>query len=209
VLRHALNEGPCDPGNKAFFMGGEGIHAGQGVCLRAARSRDPHLIHIGHCLHELDFARSTAREADEVELALWYHDAVYNPYSSNNEERGADWACEFLNRHSASADRVARIRSHILATRHAVVPTSPDSQLVVDIDLSILAAGEATYAAFEENVRKEYRWVPALMFRHKRAEMLRSFLDRPLIYNTESFRDRYEAQARRNLAAAIAALDGS
>lgn len=147
-----------------------------------------------------------AHEAAEVEIALWFHDAVYDPYSANNEERSADWACTLLNRHNVSATRVERVRTHILATRHAVPATTWDSQLVVDVDLSILGVDEATYAAFEADVRKEYRWVPAILFQRKRAEILESFLDRPRIYNTEPFYARYELQARHNLAAAITAL---
>jgi predicted metal-dependent HD superfamily phosphohydrolase len=162
--------------------------------------------HIDHCLRELDSALSSAQEAAEVELALWYHDAVYDAYSSNNEERSADWACTLLNRHNVSAERVERVRAHILATRHAAPATTPDSQLAVDIDLSILGADEAAYAVFETDVRKEYRWVPAILFRRKRAEILESFLGRPRIYNTELFRERYELRARHNLAEAIKAL---
>jgi predicted metal-dependent HD superfamily phosphohydrolase len=164
--------------------------------------------HIEHCLRELDSALSLAIEAAEVELAIWYHDAVYDPYSSNNEERSADWACTLLNRHNVSAARVERVRSLILATRHAAPATTPDAQLVSDIDLSILGADEATYAVFEADVRKEYRWVPSILFRRKRAEILDSFLKRPQIYNTEPFRARYELRARHNLAGAIRTLGG-
>jgi predicted metal-dependent HD superfamily phosphohydrolase len=164
--------------------------------------------HIDHCLRELDSAMSLAREPAEVELALWFHDAIYDPHSSKNEERSAAWACELLTRHHASAERVSRVRDHIMATRHEAIATDPDSRLVVDIDLSILGVDETVYAEFEVNVRKEYRWVPSLLFRRKRAEILESFLARPQIYTTEPFRDRYERQARHNLSQAIARLRG-
>jgi predicted metal-dependent HD superfamily phosphohydrolase len=162
--------------------------------------------HIDHCLHELDRALGAAHEPAEVELALWFHDAIYDPYSSDNEERSADWACSLLTRNGANAARVASVRAHVLATRHAVPATTPDSQLVVDVDLSILGAVETTYAAFEKNVRKEYRWVPAILFRRKRAEILASFLARPQIYGTEIFHELYERRARQNLAEAIGDL---
>lgn len=164
--------------------------------------------HIDHCLRELDSAMSLARDPAEVELALWFHDAIYDPHSGKNEERSADWACELLTRHHASAERVGRVRDHILATRHEAVANDPDSRLVVDIDLSILGVDEVTYEAFEVNVRKEYRWVPSLLFRRKRAEILESFLARPMIYTTPFFRDRYEVAARRNLSQAIERLRG-
>jgi predicted metal-dependent HD superfamily phosphohydrolase len=164
--------------------------------------------HIDHCLREFDSATSLAREPAEVELALWFHDAIYDPHSSKNEERSADWACELLTRHHASAERVSRVRDHILATRHEAAASDADSRLVVDIDLSILGVDETAYAQFEVNVRREYRWVPSLLFRRKRAEILESFLARPQIYTTELFRERYERQARHNLSQAIERLRG-
>ena len=59
--------------------------------------------HIDHCLSELDSASSLARDPAEVEIALWFHDAIYDPHSSKNEERSADWACQLLARHQVSA----------------------------------------------------------------------------------------------------------
>jgi predicted metal-dependent HD superfamily phosphohydrolase len=166
------------------------------------------VAHIDHCLRELDSASELAQEPAEVELALWFHDVVYDPYSSNNEAKSADLACELLNRGGVSSERVERVRAHILATRHEAPAELDDSKLVVDIDLSILGVDEAAYARFETDVRQEYRWVPGPLFRSKRAEILESFLARPTIYGTARFRDRYEAPARRNLRAAIAALRG-
>lgn len=162
--------------------------------------------HIDHCLREFDSAQSLARDPAEVEIALWFHDAIYDPHSSKNEERSADWACELLKRHAVSAERVSRVRDHIFATRHEAVANDADSRLLVDIDLSILGVDEAAYQEFEVNVRKEYRWVPSLLFRRKRAEILESFLARPQIYTTEVFHDRYESHARRNLVQAIQRL---
>lgn len=162
--------------------------------------------HIEHCLREFDGAASLAHEPAEVELALWFHDAIYDTYSSGNEEKSATWACALLSRHGTSAARIERVRAHILATRHDAPPANPDSQLVVDIDLTILGADEATYAVFERNVREEYWWVPLALFRRKRAAILQSFLARPQIYSTELFRGRYEMRARQNLADALEAL---
>ena len=164
------------------------------------------VAHIDHCLHELDSVPELAHEAAEVELALWFHDAVYNPYGSGNEERSADLACELMSRNAVEQDRIQRVRAHILATRHEALADLDDSKLVVDIDLSILAVDRDRYATFETNVRQEYRWVPAPLFRRKRAEILESFLARPHIYGTLPFRTRYESAARENLRRAISDL---
>src|SRR5690349_8065412 len=48
--------------------------------------------HIAECLAELDGARHLAKEPACAELALWFHDAVYDPKSGENEERSAAMA---------------------------------------------------------------------------------------------------------------------
>ncbi len=162
--------------------------------------------HIEHCLREFESSKDLASAPAEVELALWFHDAIYETRASNNEERSADWACDLLNRHGVDAERVELVRALILATRHDAPATTPDAQLLVDIDLAILGADEVTYAEFEKNVRQEYFWVPSILFRRKRAEILESFLARPRIYNMPPFHARLEQPARRNLTAAICGL---
>jgi predicted metal-dependent HD superfamily phosphohydrolase len=164
--------------------------------------------HINQCLAELDRVRQIAQEPDEVELALWFHDAIYATRSKRNEAKSAAWAAEFLASNGFDPLRAGRIRDLIMATTHDASVRDPDAMLLVDIDLSVLGADRATYARFEENVRKEYSWVPAMLFRRTRAAILQSFLDRPSVYATAAFRDRLERAARDNLRSAIATLTG-
>ena len=90
-----------------------------------------------------------------------------------------------------------------MAPVHEAPADGADAQLLVDIDLSILGADEATYRQFEQDVRREYKWVPGPLFRRTRRKILQSFLDRQSIYSTAAFRDRLEEPARRNLFAAV------
>ena len=87
-----------------------------------------------------------------------------------------------------------------------MAPTDPDVQLLVDIDLSILGQPEDKFDEYEWQVRKEYEWVPENQFVAGRSEILRSFLDRLAIYSTRFFRNKYEAQARANIATSLARL---
>lgn len=162
--------------------------------------------HLSACLRHLDGAADLAGAPEEIEIALWFHDAVYRTRAQDNERRSARWAVEFLGSAGAADDAAGRVERHIIATEHSVVPSDPDSALLVDIDLTILGSPPDAYHAFERKIRREYKWVPGPLFRRKRAEVLGSFLARPRIYGTDRFHDRFEAQARQNIAAAIREL---
>lgn len=162
--------------------------------------------HLEDCLKKLDAAASLAKDAAEIELALWFHDAIYNPMKGGNELASAQWAKRFLKEAGAKSGRQESVYALVMATQHAVPATTEDAKLLIDIDLSILGADDADYDLFEQNVRKEYRWVPYFLYRKKRREILQSFLDRPSIYEKAFFREQFEAKARTNLRRAIVAL---
>lgn len=162
--------------------------------------------HIAACLRHLDEVADLADSPTEVETALWFHDAVYATRAQDNERKSAEWARDFLLQAGAGEPRQARVTGHILATEHKAVPADPDSALVVDIDLAILGSAPETYQVFETNIRREYAWVPRILYRRKRKEVLESFLARPSVFHTGHFRNRLETAARANLSAAISAL---
>ncbi len=162
--------------------------------------------HVAHCLALLDEYSELADHADEIEAALWFHDAVYNPLSRHNEAESARWATEFLAENQCAPGTVTRIQRLIMATIHDAPVTDQDAQLMVDIDLAILGADPRRYRVFEANIRREYKWVPAPLFRRERRRILQSFVDRDIIYSLPALQDRYEAQARSNLASAISSL---
>lgn len=162
--------------------------------------------HIADCLALLDEVRDLAERPAEVELALWFHDAVYKTRAFDNEAKSADWAECFLSEAGAAPAVAARVRAHILATRHAAEPAAGDTALTVDIDLSILGRPPEVFDAFDRAVREEYAWVPGFLYRRKRAEVLQGFLDRPAIYVTPALQRRFEAPARANLQGALGRL---
>jgi len=156
------------------------------------------LAHVEACLRWLDRVGAAAERPAEVELALWFHDAVYRPLARNNERRSATLARERLAEAGVPADAVARIGRHIEATRTHVAADS-DGALVVDIDLAILGAPPADYDRFEADVRREYASVPAPLYRAGRRRVLQRFLARSAIYRTPLLHDALEASARTNL----------
>ncbi|MGH8129917.1 MAG: HD domain-containing protein [Steroidobacteraceae bacterium] len=156
--------------------------------------------HINECFGILDRAHHPEASNPLVEYALWFHDAIYNTFSKKNEERSAEAAVRVLERSGRPAADSALVRALILATRHGVQPAAPPLQLLVDIDLAILGADADRYAEFELQIRAEYWWVPTALYRKQRCAILNSFVMRPSIYATHEFRDRYERQARNNIA---------
>lgn len=167
------------------------------------------LEHVSDCLRYLDTCSSIINEKREVELAIWFHDSIYNPLSGKNERRSADWAASFLSTNSATDDLKSKIRRLIMATKHDTPPHTKDESILVDIDLAILGTDAATYNMFEKAVRQEYQIIPIFLYRKKRAEVLSQFIERPLIYQNEPFISEREQQARVNLANAISNLTGS
>jgi predicted metal-dependent HD superfamily phosphohydrolase len=161
------------------------------------------LEHVRDCLRQLDQFPALAEQADEVEMALWAHDVVYEPRASNNEERSAEWARRALLAGRVPPPNISRISQLILATRHRAVPEDPDAILVVDVDLSILGRPEPEFDRYEQRIRLEYAWVPEATYCEARARILESFLQREHIFGTRPFRDRYEAHARTNLGRSV------
>lgn len=154
--------------------------------------------HIGECLAEFDGARDLARQPGTLELALWFHDVVYDPKASDNEERSAAVAKDCLE--TAGLRQLATaVGELIMVTKSHCSGTDPDAALMVDVDLSILGQARRRFAEYEAQVREEYHWVPTHDFNLKRAEILERFLGREHIYTTDHFRTRYERQARDNL----------
>ncbi len=150
--------------------------------------------------------RSLAESPDAVELAIWFHDAIYDTHAKDNEEQSARLAAQFLDEAGVDPGLISSVGSLIHATKHAAPPGSPDAALLVDIDLAILGQPRERYARFEEEIRSEYSWVAPADFGAGRGTILGGFLGRPAIYSTDSFCRRYEASARGNLRWAIARL---
>ena len=181
-----------------------GLHAALLAAWSEPQRHYHTLQHLAECLTLADELREEMAHPAEVALALWFHDAVYDVRAHDNEARSAQWAAQALNEAGVAPDACARIDAMIMATCHgaAASPGTPDNALLVDIDLAILGSEESRFAEYEAQIRAEYAWVPADVFRVKRREVLRGFLDRARIYTTDTMVARFEAQARRNLAQA-------
>jgi predicted metal-dependent HD superfamily phosphohydrolase len=163
--------------------------------------------HIDSCLLQLDKVASSASNPLEVELALWFHDAIYDPYGKENERKSGMLLQQFMVKNGCKRPSIERVYKMIMATCHTEdTLTNVDESLVVDIDLSILGAPEPVYDQFEKGIREEYRWVPKFVYRKKRKEILSGFLQRDRIYQNDTFYNSLESRAKKNLQRAVNAL---
>ena len=154
--------------------------------------------HLKHCLREFDRAAARMEIPDAVELALWFHDAVYVPGGVDNEQLSANLFCHW-GKTWFSPKLVDKVTGFILTTMHRQTPDKGDESYMVDIDLSSFGQQWSDFMRDTHNVRKEQTHVPDAIYYPAHAKFLRMLLDRPRIFYTDFFFDCYEKSARRNI----------
>ncbi len=177
--------------------------------LTAYRAPQRHyhtLSHLGKMLAFVARHRSQAQNFTALRYAIWFHDVVYDPHRSDNEELSALHAERSLRELKVKAPVIAKTRRLILATQHHQANhRNRDAQLLLDADLAILSASRSEYAAYARAIRREFSWVEDAAYRAGRTQVLQKFLARKQIYFTEAMQAN-EAIARLNLTREIARL---
>ncbi|MER5351843.1 hypothetical protein ABT093_16130 [Kitasatospora sp. NPDC002551] len=166
--------------------------------------------HLDAVLGHVDALAGHADDPDAVRLAAWFHDAVYRPDRSENEERSAVLAVRALTAAGLPAARVEEVARLVrLTVTHHPGPGDRDGEVLCDADLAVLGGPPAAYAAYAAAVREEYAFVPEPDFRAGRAAVLRQLLALPALYRTPTAHARFDAAARANLAAELARLEAA
>ncbi len=181
----------------------DGLIAHYGEPHRAYHTLD----HIQECFVQLDSVPQVPSR-EELELALWFHDVIYDTHAHDNEEQSAEWGRRVMLACDMPLPAIERVDQLILVTKHDAPPGSPAESLMIDIDLAILGATKVRFDEYEAQVRQEYAWVPEDVFRSTRAQILKGFECRPRIYHSDFFFARLETPARDNLARSLAKLMG-
>ncbi|WP_416976371.1 hypothetical protein [Streptomyces sp. T028] len=158
------------------------------------------LAHLTAVLDHIDVLEEHAEDPAAVRLAAWFHDAVYLPDRSENEERSARLAERALPEAGVGEATTAEVARLVrLTVTHDPAGDDRDGQVLCDADLAILAAPPSAYAAYTAAVREEYHFVPGDAFRTGRAAILRQLLDLPRLFRTPYGAERWETTARYNL----------
>ncbi|EDM78039.1 hypothetical protein PPSIR1_23519 [Plesiocystis pacifica SIR-1] len=146
-------------------------------------------------------------EPREVQLAILFHDAIYEPLRADNEARSAQLARARLS--GWSGVDVERVAAMIEATAaHGLADTEGDPDLAhfLDADTAILGAPPSVYDRYAEGVRQEFAAVPESLYVAGRRRFLSAQLERERLYHSASFGDRHEHAARANLRRELASL---
>lgn len=143
-------------------------------------------------------------EPGEVYLAILFHDAIYQPGAKDNEARSAAWARRAdLGDVAVDRERVAQLIE--LTAKHGHVDAADaDAALFLDADMAILGAPTARFAEYDDAIALEYRNVPREAYWAGRRAFLEGLMQRRRIYISDYFHARLDAQARANLAHALA-----
>ncbi|AIR99055.1 HD domain-containing protein [Streptomyces glaucescens] len=165
------------------------------------------LTHLTAVLDHIDTLARYADDPDLVRLAAWFHDAVYLPERSENEERSARLAERALAEAGLPDDRTAEVARLVrLTAGHAPDGDDRNGHVLCDADLAVLASPPSGYAAYTAAVREEYGFVPADAFRAGRAAVLRELLALPRLFRTPYGAEHWERTARYNLTAELEML---
>ncbi|MEV0976935.1 hypothetical protein [Streptomyces sp. NPDC049915] len=179
-------------------------------CWQEPQRRYHTLTHLTAVLDHVDVLEKYADDPDLVRLAAWFHDAVYLPERSTNEERSARLAERALSEAGLTAEKTAEVARLVrLTAGHDPADGDRNGQVLCDADLAILAAPPSAYAAYTAAVREEYHFVPNDAFRAGRSDVLRHLLALPRLFSTPYGREHWEATARYNLRSELEMLSPS
>ncbi len=154
--------------------------------------------HLYECLSLYQSIQSELNDPSAVALALWFHDAIYNPQAPDNELKSAE-LFEQLMAQDLLPDTLAKIKRWILATQKHALTDETDLQFLLDIDLAILAAPPERFIQYEQQIQQEYAWVEPEVYSIKRKEVLMHFYQSEPLYQTAYFQKNFELNAKQNL----------
>lgn len=174
---------------------------------QAYRQSNRHYHNLSH-LQEMRKSffeyKSELQFPDETLYSLYYHDIVYVSTRKDNEQKSAGWAIALLPEEINLNKQI--IVDLILATKDHNANGVADANWLIDFDLKILAKDWGDYKIYTEQIRKEYSLYPDFLYNPGRVKALKHFLEKPHIYQTTIFQEKFESKARTNIQKEMASL---
>ncbi|MGB1313610.1 MAG: hypothetical protein ACPG54_08175 [Bizionia paragorgiae] len=174
----------------------------------SAKSRYYHnLQHIEHMINSLVPIASQVTDMDTLLFAIYYHDIIYNATKSTNEHESALRLEKRLS--NTTFRRIPKSMALIEATKAHEPSLDTDTNILLDLDLSILGQSPGDYKIYCDSIRKEYKIYPDFMYRKGRIKVLQHFLALDSIFKIDYFKSTFEAQAKHNIKTELEGLNHS
>jgi predicted metal-dependent HD superfamily phosphohydrolase len=157
------------------------------------------MAHIVNLLKLWEEHKQFLEDDEVVYLAIWFHDAVYEAWKSDNEEQSADMAKKFLDSINYPAEQTKKVVDYILATKTHESNGDNDLNYFLDFDLSILGSQDVIYDVYTQQIKDEYFLYPSFIYNRGRKKAMTAFLQKERIYKTEKFKKLLEQPARANI----------
>ena len=115
------------------------------------------LVHIRNFLDLKDAFSDQIEEPLLFELAIWYHDAVYDAQNNDNEQQSFLLVQDHFKKFLDSKQMIHL--DHFIMSTEGHFPKSNDSDVCyfLDFDLAILATEEDIYKLYSDAIWKEYK----------------------------------------------------
>ena len=146
----------------------------------------------------MDLAVDEIADWDAVEMAVWFHDVIYEIDGSENEIKSADFFREQSDQMMTPEFR-QEVCDMILTTMHNKNVPRGDACYVVDVDLSSLGMPWESFKKDSDDIRKERISLSDKEFLASQRPFLQALLDRPRIFFTDFYGNLYESHARANI----------
>lgn len=158
------------------------------------------LVHIYNFIQLFEEHKSSIERPLLFEVAIWWHDAIYEAKRNDNETRSAQLAVRCWKNHLSSTD-LKYIAILISSTeKHLPLIEENDVHYFLDMDLSILATNNQVYQQYVHYIEKEYTtYYPKMLYNIGRKKAMKNFHSRPKLYFTAFFYENYEFQAKSNI----------
>ena len=164
-------------------------------------------VHIHNFLQLLDQYQEKIDHPVAFEIAIWWHDAIYEAKRKDNEAKSAQLASECWQSYLSASDLQLVVNLIESTAKHQPLIAGEDCRYFLDFDLGVLGTNSTTYTKYSEAIWQEYKGTfPKILYKVGRKKVLRKFLERPQLFFTSTFYEQYEQQARENIAEEINTL---
>lgn len=162
------------------------------------------LSHLEDLFSKLDQISALIQKPQIVELAIFFHDLIYEPESKTNEQDSAQWFVNFAKECTTmKPEDISLVERYILQTANHLSCNEQhghDLLYFLDLDLSILGSHSTDqYSKYAQGVRQEYSVLSDEQFCAGRSQFLKKMLAVENLFYTSHFRISIGEKAKENM----------